>query len=121
INCVGLVFNIIMDPILIFGLGPFPRLGIRGAALATISAQALVSLIFIFTMRAQTSVIGQSLREFSLSTKWQARIFKLGLPASILNTIHALIAIVLNKFMAYYGATPVAVYTIGSQLESITW
>ncbi len=121
INCVGLVFNIIMDPILIFGLGPFPRLGIRGAALATISAQALVSLIFIFTMRAQTSVIGQSLREFSLSSKWQARIFRLGLPASILNTIHALIAIVLNKFMAYYGATPVAVYTIGSQLESITW
>jgi putative MATE family efflux protein len=121
INCVGLVFNIIMDPILIFGFGAIPAMGIKGAALATVSAHALVSLIFFFVMRRQDSVIGESLRKFSFSSKWQGRIFRLGLPASTLNTIHAVIAIVLNKFMAYYGAVPVAVYAIGSQLESITW
>ncbi|MGO3018159.1 MAG: MATE family efflux transporter [Anaerococcus sp.] len=121
INFVGLVFNIIMDPVLIFGLGPFPSLGIKGAALATIMAQGLVSLIFIIIMRFKDSVYRDSLRIFDFSTKWQSRIFKLGFPASILNTIHALIAIVLNRFMSYYGEVPVAVYTIGSQLESITW
>ncbi|MDD7305463.1 MAG: MATE family efflux transporter [Peptoniphilaceae bacterium] len=121
INCIGLVFNIVMDPILIFGLGFFPAMGIKGAALATITAQAIVSLIFIFYMKAGDSLMGESLKKFEFSFKWQARIFKLGLPASILNTIHAFIAIILNRFMAYYGAVPVAVYTIGSQLESITW
>lgn len=121
INSIGLAFNIIMDPVLIFGWGVFPKLGIRGAALATIMAQALVSLIFLISMTREKSVIGQSVRVFDFSFKWQARIFKLGLPASILNSIHAIITIVLNRFMALYGAVPVAVYTIGSQIESITW
>lgn len=121
INSIGLVFNIIMDPVLIYGIGFFPGMGIRGAALATISAQGLVSLIFIIVIKSKDNVIGHSLKKFEFSTKWQVRIFKLGLPASILNTIHALIAIVLNRFMSAYGAVPVAVYTIGSQLESISW
>lgn len=121
INSIGLIFNIIMDPVLIFGIGPFPSLGIRGAAIATITAQAIVSLIFIILMKSKKNVIGLSLKTIDFSTKWQARIFKLGLPASILNSIHAVIAIILNRFMAYYGAVPVAVYTIGSQIEAITW
>jgi putative MATE family efflux protein len=121
INSLGLVFNIIMDPILIFGRGIFPKMGIKGAALATASAQGLVSLIFILKMRKEKNVIGKSLEKFEFSGKWQKRIFKLGLPASILNAFHAVITIILNKFMADFGPRPVAVYSIGSQLESISW
>lgn len=47
INSIGLVFNIVFDPILIFGLFGFPRLGVIGAALATVLAQVIVTLIFI--------------------------------------------------------------------------
>lgn len=121
INTLGLIFNIIMDPILIFGFGKIPAMGIKGAAFATSSAQGLVTLIFIILMKKDKGIIGLSLKNLGFSSKWQKRIFILGLPASILNVIHALISIVLNRFMSAFGAVPVAVYTIGSQLESISW
>ena len=45
---ISLIFNIIADPILIFGLGPFPAMGIKGAAIATIMSQAIGTLIYIY-------------------------------------------------------------------------
>ena len=121
INTIGLVLNIILDPLFIFGFGPIPAMGIRGAAIATVTGQATVFLIFLFVMRRKEGVIKNSLENFTLSTKWQKRIFKLGLPVSFISGIHAVITIVLNKLMAGFGPKPVAVYSIGSQLESISW
>lgn len=121
INTIGLVLNIILDPLFIFGFGPIPPMGIRGAAIATVTGQATVFLIFLFVMRRKEGVIKNSLENFTLSTKWQKRIFKLGLPVSFISGIHAIITIVLNKLMAGFGPKPVAVYSIGSQLESISW
>lgn len=121
INTIGLVLNIILDPIFIFGLGPVPSLGIRGAAFVTVTGQGIVFLIFLFVMKKNRGVIEDSLKDFEISIKWQKRIFTLGLPVSLISGIHALITIVLNKLMANFGPKPVAVYSIGSQLESISW
>lgn len=121
INTIGLVLNIILDPLFIFGFGPIPSMGIRGAAFATVTGQATVFLIFLFVMKRKEGVIKNSLEKFTLSTKWQKRIFNLGLPVSFISGIHAFITIILNKLMAGFGPKPVAVYSIGSQLESISW
>ena len=49
INSIGLIVNMILDPLLILGIGPFPRLEVAGAALATIIAQAMVTFVFLIT------------------------------------------------------------------------
>ena len=96
INTIGLVLNIVLDPIFIFGLGPIPQLGIRGAAIATVTGQATVFFIFLFVMKRKVGVIKDSLENFTLSTKWQVRIFKLGLPVAFISGIHALITMIIQ-------------------------
>ncbi|MDO5018174.1 MAG: MATE family efflux transporter [Lagierella massiliensis] len=118
---IALIFNIIMDPILIFGLGPIPKMGIKGAALATILAQALGVFMYIY--------IGLKYREEymkyhyfkTLEFKNAKEIFKLGIAPCGQSLIHNLVSIKLNKYIAIYGAVGIATYTIGSQIESISW
>lgn len=121
INTVGLFINIILDPVLIFGLGPFPHLGAKGAALATILSEFVIVLIYIFVVMKRDGIIKSAITRFDYRENWQLEIFKLGLPAALLSGFHASISMVLNRFMSSFGPTPVAVCAIGSQLESISW
>lgn len=121
INSVGLVLNIVLDPILIFGLFSFPKMGIAGAAFATFISNALVCLIFLLDIIRRRPIIRQSVFHNYFSMKWAFRIMKLGYPAALLNGIHCIITIILNKMMAQFGDKPVAVYSIGSMIESVSW
>lgn len=121
INAIGLFANMILDPILIFGLGPFPALSISGAAIATIFSQFLVSLCFLLAVIRQDDLIKKAISSIDYRMDWQVEIFKLGLPAGILSGFHASISMILNRFMASFGPVPVAVASIGAQLESISW
>lgn len=121
INSIGLVANIILDPVLIFGLGPFPRLAVKGAAIATVLAQAIVTLIFIIVMANKNQLLRDSLSRFDYRRNWMSQIFRLGTPVALMNAYMAIVSMILNKFMAGFGEAAVAAYSIGSQLESITW
>ncbi|WP_243344536.1 MATE family efflux transporter [Anaerococcus sp. AGMB09787] len=121
INALGLVANMILDPLMIFGYGPFAYLGVRGAALATVLSQVLVSLAFIISIIKDKGLIRKALTRVDFRDNWQVEIFKLGLPAGLLSGFHASISMILNRFMANFGPTPVAVASIGSQIESISW
>lgn len=121
INALGLVANMILDPLMIFGYGFLPYLGVRGAALATVLSQIIVSIAFIISITRDKGLIKKALTRIDFMENWQVEIFKLGLPAGLLSGFHASISMILNRFMADFGPTPVAVASIGSQIESISW
>ncbi|MDR7857773.1 MATE family efflux transporter [Tissierella sp.] len=121
INSIGLVANIVLDPVLIFGFGFIPAMGIKGAALATVMAQIIVTLIYIIVSR-KNKVLFSHLHLFSLPKKsYLKRIIKLGFPAFLQSGTHASISMILTKILAQWGPIPVAVSSIGSQIESISW
>ncbi len=117
INTIGLAVNIILDPVLIFGFG----LGIKGAAIATISSQFIVTFMFLIISRNK-GVIFNGIRLFrKLDIRKVKEIIKLGFPPATQTGVHALIGIVLTRIIAEYGAVAVAVQSIGSQIESLSW
>ncbi|WFA10240.1 MATE family efflux transporter [Tissierella sp. Yu-01] len=121
INTIGLVANIILDPILIFGVGPIPALGIKGAALATIMSQFIVTLIFIILGKANKTIYSH-VNLFSKPDKSILyKITKIGIPPFIQTGLHAVISMFITKIVAGFGPIPVAVQSIGSQIESISW
>lgn len=121
INTVGLVTNIILDPLLIFGIGSFKGLGVLGAALATVIAQVMVSLLFIIV------ILKRKLQYFSLNIlkkpRWHLikEIVILGLPGGIQGAFYTIISMVIAKIVAYWGPIPIAAQKVGSQIEAISW
>ncbi len=119
-NTVGLGVNMVLDPILIFGIGPIPALGVEGAALATIIAQFSVMLIFIYNFKKLTLFNGLKIfkkPDFDIM-KW---IIKLGLPIALQNGLFSIFGMFLARIIAGWGPIPIAVQRVGSQIEAISW
>lgn len=121
VNTMGLLVNILLDPLLIFGFGPIPAMGIKGAALATILAQFFVTLTFIIIGKLNETIYSHVKLAVKPDLDYINNIVKLGFPPFIQTGLHATISMVLTKIVAEYGAVPVAVQSIGSQIESISW
>lgn len=121
INSVGLIVNIILDPVLIFGLFGFPKLGIRGAAIATVTAQFIVTLIFIFAAFRNDHLFSSLGLLKPMEAKYLKRISKIGFPAFIQTAVHSSISMIIARILADWGAVAIAVQSIGAQIESISW
>ncbi|MCI5839116.1 MAG: MATE family efflux transporter [Peptoniphilaceae bacterium] len=121
ISSIGLIFNVIVDPFLIFGIGPFPEFGIFGAGLATVLGELIVLFVFIFVINKRNDVLKLAFEFKYRKTYWYKNIISLGIFSSAISAFQAIVAVILNRFMAYFGPVPVAVYTIGSQIEQICW
>ena len=92
ISGTGLVLNILLDPLFIFGFG----LGTNGAAYATWISQAAVFGIFIYQLRCRDALLGRFSFFTRLKKKYTHRILKLGLPVATLNTLFAFVNILLS-------------------------
>ena len=121
VNTIGLVTNMILDPILIFGLGPIPGFGIKGAAIATITSQILVSSMF-FILGKRNNTLYSHIKIWSIpNLEYIKRIIIIGFPPSVQMGIHALISMMLARIVSSFGPVAIAAQGIGSQIESLSW
>lgn len=121
INSIGLITNMILDPLLITGIGPFPKLGVAGAAIATIFAQFVVSAIFIAITLKKTNYFKNINFVKRPDLGHVGKIMKLGMPAALQSAAFTVIAMIIARILTKWGSTPIAVQSVGSQIESISW
>ncbi len=117
----GLLANIVLDPLLIFGLGPISPMGVKGAAVATVIAQIFVSLLFINGLFIKRENIPLSFRKFKIRQKISLNIFKLGFPVAAEGAMFSVFAMVLARLITQWGDVPLAVQSVGAQIEAISW
>lgn len=118
-NAFGLVFNIVGDIVLVFGLGPIPAMGVQGAAIATALSQFLVFMLFvIFISKSPDIKLGFKMKPRIDKMK---EIAKIGVPSCMQDAGFSMIGMVMGRLIASYGPTPVAVQKIGSQIEALSW
>lgn len=110
----GAVFNLIFDPILIFGLFGFPRLEVMGAALATVLGQ-LVGMSLGLIMVARNKVLTVQVRGFRPNLAILRDIYRVGLPAIFMQALTTVMTIGMNKILALYSGT--GVFILGAYFK----
>ncbi len=111
--------NIILDPILIFGLLGAPRLELQGAALATVIARAIALVAAFYVLRFKEDLIGFNVGTIAeIKTAW-AKVLQVGLPAAATNLITPFAMILVTALVATHGAVAVAAFGVATRLESL--
>lgn len=115
---VGAVVNIILDPILIFGLLGCPAMGIRGAAIATVIGQMIGAIAALLFNRFKNPLIHVRFKNYHF--KWQdvVDIYRVGLPTIVMQAIGSLMTFLVNSILLSVSATAVAFFGIYYKLQN---
>jgi putative MATE family efflux protein len=114
------VINIILDPILIFGFGPVPAMGLNGAALAALLARASIFIGTVYLMKTRQDLLTFNKPDTKeLFSSW-GDILHVGIPAAGTNAIIPIATGVITAMLARYGPEAVAGFGVASRVESLT-
>ncbi len=119
IMAAGGAINAALDPLLIFGWGPVPALGIQGAAIATAIAWAVGSVWIIYLLAVKRGLIEAKIPNLSELRQTSKGILTIGLPAAGANMLTPISGAIMTAIVASYGETAVAAWGVGSRMESI--
>ena len=118
IQGVGSVINLILDPILIFGLFGFPRLEVAGAAVATVTGQIIGGLVGLYLSLTRNPELQMSFRGLIPSREIVGGIYSVGLPSIIMQSIGSVMVFGMNQILLAFTATATAVFGIYFKLQS---
>lgn len=118
---VGAIINIVLDPILIFGLLGFPKLGVAGAAIATVTGQIVAGVLATVFNVFYNHDIHPNFRKFRPSGPYIRRIYAVGLPSIVMNSIGSVMTFGLNKILYAFTSTAAAVLGIYFKFQSFVF
>ena len=115
----GAIINIIFDPLLIFGIGPFPQLGIAGAAYATIFGQVIGSCIGLYSNLRFNKEISFSFKKIlHLDGQTVKDIYFVGVPSILMMSIGSIMTYLMNRILGAFSSTATAVFGVYFKLQS---
>ena len=121
----GAITNVILDPIMIFGLLGFPELGVVGAALATVIGQVVgftIAVIILFGKRNRDKhLVNISFNGFRLEWRIIKEIYQVGLPSIIMQSIASVMNVLYNMILVAYSSTAVAVLGVYFKIQSFVF
>jgi Na+-driven multidrug efflux pump len=117
VTCVGVVVLIPLSPCLIFGLGPFPQLGVAGGATAVLIYYAIGSVVFAAYLRSGRCVVRLTLKDMRLRWPLFADILRVGAVAALITVQTNLTVAIATGFVGALGPAAIAGYGIGARLE----
>ena len=106
----GVVVNFVLNPILIFGIGIFPAMGILGSAVATVAGYLLSMILALALLLGKKQKVKVKIEGFHLQKQMIGRIFALGLPSFIMNALSSFMVTFVNLFLVAYSDTAIAFF-----------
>ena len=114
----GAILNIILDPILIFGLFGMPRMGVAGAAAATIIGQWIAAAVGLFMNLKMNPEVPLGLHHFRIHGATLRRILAIGIPSVVMQSIGSVMTFCMNQILIAFSSTAVAVFGVYFKLQS---
>ena len=114
----GAIINIILDPILIFGWFDLPRMGVTGAAIATVIGQFCGMMIGYWITKKKIDSLEIKGSNFSFSTGILARIYKVGVPAILMQSVLSFMTVFMNMILAPISAMAITVFSVYYKLQN---
>ena len=121
IQCSGAIINCIMDPMLIFGIGFFPELGVKGAAMATVFGQFVASCLGFYFNKTKNKELQLSIKKVRPHWHTMKEIYRIGIPSIILQAVGSVMNFCLNQILIAFSSTAVATFGVYFKLQSFVF
>ena len=121
LQTIGAIANIILDPILIFGLLGAPRMGVRGAAIATLLGQILSMTLSLLVFFLRDQDLRMDLKKFRPDLRAVAQIYAVGVPTMLMNALGSLLVTLLNSILIRFSELAVSVFGVYFKLQTFVF
>ncbi|RCX16059.1 putative MATE family efflux protein [Anaerobacterium chartisolvens] len=120
-TAIGVTINAVLDPMLILGIGPFPELGLNGAAYASIIAQGIAFMFSLYYLNHKENFISLDYKRLLFDKEVTLKICKLGLPFAVQSAFVSIGGLFINTFVNAFGASAINAYGAASRIDQIAF